>query len=728
MKEDSMFCTDKSITVMKVSLLSMDEMNYDELFRGFDDLHVVTYSIGLKQVENVMKYFKKGEIIIGSPSQIRQGTAELFAEQEYSLASVCSNPYLQMRMKAGELDFYVSNGRTHEKLYLLHANDGRSRIIAGSANFSVTGWSGNQGEIYFCFDNDEALYQKLYKSFERLRDDSSSRISKKAVPIDEKGTNVEDLPIFKKVVETGAAIVVAPIALTSLAASRLIKKHAEEQTESETTMKGSTSDDLFASGDDADADGGDKEMNSDMSPDEAEELEEEVKYSYAISRGTKEWAERMNKIRLKEGSDGLIHLRPDHIVKMKAYMKEAYKVKQEKLRDFPELYVDYENKMVSFDGKLLDLSPAQEDVKRDIQCLYKYIDGADSFTGNTDELKDVYWKVLLYMFLSPFMARFRLEYSPFVPANSVGKYFPMFLMIRGPKNGGKSSLIRTGQYLIFGKKLKNGNNKEISPASMYAFEASVKGCPILFDDVTNNRLKYLNDIVKADDILINEHNIHHGTILFTTNQGENIDPAISKRMVVFTIKNQVTENESVKRDSLLNVLQHQMGTAFYRAFLSNMLNVVDDFSALVQAAVKPSKEWFPDVFALGYEVFVQTIKESGMAVHSSLHPFTWDDFLGEYTKAEEALRFLENFFRVSPQCFSVDQKNDILNVDFTPILSRFNPKMVQKLQNELPVDMKRASVGNTIVLRYSKAKEYTGLDFVEHKSLPHRLLSIFNRS
>ncbi|MBR2734388.1 MAG: hypothetical protein IKD80_09140 [Selenomonadaceae bacterium] len=41
----------------------------DELFAGFDELRAVTFSAGVRQIEHVMKNFRRGEVIIGSPNK-----------------------------------------------------------------------------------------------------------------------------------------------------------------------------------------------------------------------------------------------------------------------------------------------------------------------------------------------------------------------------------------------------------------------------------------------------------------------------------------------------------------------------------------------------------------------------------------------------------------------------------------------------------------------------------
>ena len=67
-----------------------------------------------------MQYFKYGEVIIGSPSQIHKNLAEMLAKQEYDIGYFSRNKELQKRIENGSFRFYVTTG-SYSKLYLLKA-------------------------------------------------------------------------------------------------------------------------------------------------------------------------------------------------------------------------------------------------------------------------------------------------------------------------------------------------------------------------------------------------------------------------------------------------------------------------------------------------------------------------------------------------------------------------------------------------------------------------------
>lgn len=502
--------------------------------------------------------------------------------------------------------------------------------------------------------------------YEALRDESSSKFSIKAKPLRADGSNLQDLPIIQKVVQARKPVIIEKVP------SR-----------------------------------------------------EEVEYTFSITQEGKEWAERVNHAYVKPDARGVVHFTAKTVDRMQAYMKKAEDEKKLRVVENPEFLLDYKDHSASFSGKTWNLNPPKEDIQRDIHSLYQYLDGAEGFTGDIKQLQETYSKILLYMFLSPFMAKLRYDYSPYAPENSVGKYFPMYMIVRGPKSGGKSSIIRAGQYLMFGKKLHTLPTSDISPRKLDAYKIGIKGCPVLIDDVTNSRFKYLKDIVKSDDTLIRGHNINHGTFLMTTNEGELLDPSVTKRTLIFTIQNQLAEDESVKRDSSFAQLQKKMSNALYRVFLHRMFDEIDVFSDYMVSDSKKTDGWFPDIFKVGSNILQKVILAADMELYPSIKLFTWQDFMGEMTKSQKAIYTLSALFDEYSDCFHVKKEMDLLRLDFSTVDFEDVNKFLKMLQNELPVSLEPRMIGNILQLNYSKTKEATGIDFQKQKDFFSRISSIF---
>ena len=115
--------------------------------------------------------------------------------------------------------------------------------------------------------------------------------------------------------------------------------------------------------------------------------------------------------------------------------------------------MDYQQKSVTFADKVLDLQPEAEAVTSDIENVIQYMQGTHDFTGDTAELRATYWKIMIYMFSAPFIAPLRYSYREIAPANSVGRPFPMYMVLRGPKNGCVVSLWPSCRLVWYRRKL-----------------------------------------------------------------------------------------------------------------------------------------------------------------------------------------------------------------------------------------------------------------------------------
>ncbi|MBE8952322.1 MAG: NgoFVII family restriction endonuclease [Quinella sp. 1Q7] len=561
----------------------------DELFAGFDELRAVTFSAGVRQIEHVMKNFRRGEVIIGSHEQISVDLAEVLALQKFAVEFMSKNSYLQRRIAAREFKLYVTD-RVHAKIYLMCADDGRCRVILTSANFSANAWQSRQRETFVVMD-EPAAYEHYMSGFEELKNFSAEEIDVTARPLKDDGSNLEQLPAIKNAAYVKSAVVV-----------------------------------------------------HELPP----ESREEADYLLVQQATAQKFRTLFKEVDVHSDTHGKTLLVAEKIIRMKKIMRRTHEddVARRKNNSIaPELLLDCDNLRVTFNDEPWDLNPSAAEVRADLQSLIEYVDGAEKFTGDVANLKTLYWKIVLYMFVSPFFARLRYFYSQLVPANSTGKTFPMYMILRGPKNGGKSSIVATGQKLMFDRILPTISAKDTAPSKIESFKLTVKGCPILIDDVTNRNLQYLKDIVKDDSSLISGKILDHGTFIFTGNDAEQIRQEISKRVVVFTVPNQLNEDVAARHDAALKKLQHKMHNALYRAYVAK---IFPEVATLTEEIICGGKDdWLPDIFRVASETLIKIFREHELATPPELKIFTWADYLGEGVKSAQAVGTLERLFKFS---------------------------------------------------------------------------------
>lgn len=171
--QESLFTdeTKGGIEVIYSKFIDQRRMDYKSLFGGFDHLKVITFSYGLGFVETVADMFEDVEIIIGSMNTVRPDIVEVAMHQKLEMKRLSKRKRLVERVKDGSVRIYFNMRKmSHEKLYILYADDGRCRIITGSANLSKRAFTGGQYEEITCFDGDAVMFDNRLARFESLKD------------------------------------------------------------------------------------------------------------------------------------------------------------------------------------------------------------------------------------------------------------------------------------------------------------------------------------------------------------------------------------------------------------------------------------------------------------------------------------------------------------------------------------------------------------------------------
>lgn len=660
---------DKKISVTFANYIKTENVTPEFLFQGFDELRVITYSLGLEQVEKIMKFFKRGQVIIGSYKQISGDVAEMLALQKYAIDYISKNSYLQKMIKSQAFRFYVTD-KVHAKIYLLKSDDGRCRVISASANFSANAWQKRQMENFVVMDEVQA-YEDYLKIYEDLRRNSSDEIDIDARPLKEDGTNLERMPAIREAVYTKTAVVI-----------------------------------------------------HELPPDSKKETE----FLYTHQAETKKFQDLLKNSNVKTNPDGQTLIIAENVRKMKKIMENSYKEKKIREKEntvYPKFILNFDEQTASFNGELWDLNPSDEEVKADLQNLIDYVEGIKIFVGDTSELRMMYWKVFVYMFVSPFFARLRYFYDRIVPANSTGKAFPMYMILRGKKNGGKSSIVTTGQKLMFDQVLPKISSKKMAASLVEDYKINIKGCPMLIDDVSNTNLRNLNDIVKDDYALISGAVTDHGTFIFTSNGAEQIKQEISKRVVVFTIRGSLNEDIAIRRDAILKQLQNKMSNALYRHYLAKIFPAVEELAEEIQNIEDAQTEWFPDIFKIASKTLIEIFQEYNFEIPPELKIFCWEDYLGEEIKSEKAVDVIADLYKFMPQIFYADKANDILTIDFSSLDQKTAQKINGLIDAELPPSTYKKSVGNIITMKLSETEKFAKTNFSKDEGILQKFFNLF---
>lgn len=205
----------RKLDVVKMDYVGAETLTWEELFDGFDDLKAITFSSGIGFVEKLLRRFKTAEIIFGCEEVMSGTMQDAMAFQTLLLERIRKDASKTLqsivdRIEEKSLHFYVSRNRlSHEKVYLLSAEDGRKRVVMGSANMSFNAFSGHQREN-ICYIDGERAYDWYLDSFEDLKRESVDEISQKALITADAIKNIDALPIVETV-KVKKALIIEPV-------------------------------------------------------------------------------------------------------------------------------------------------------------------------------------------------------------------------------------------------------------------------------------------------------------------------------------------------------------------------------------------------------------------------------------------------------------------------------------------------------------------------------------
>ena len=337
------------LDVVKMEYAGCESLTWQELFSGFDSLHAITYSSGIGFVYQLLEQFKTAEIIFGCDDVISYSLQEVMAyqckliERMRDTASKMKTD-LVGRIEDQSLRFYVARTMlSHEKIYLLSADDGRKRVIMGSANMSFSAFTGKQRENICYVDGDQA-YDWYMDCYTDLKENSTDQIIKESLLCADSEENLEELPI-SRTVRTKKAVVIQPV----------------------------------------------------------EEQNEEVIFALDV----KNMAAQLKPSVPKPDKKGKILLSPEKIKSIRRQVVANKTKERELRSEYPKLDVYPDEGYVELNGKKLDLHPSNEEISNDVSLFFRYMEGYKKFHGDIDGLQHRYFEFANWFFCSPFMGCMR---------------------------------------------------------------------------------------------------------------------------------------------------------------------------------------------------------------------------------------------------------------------------------------------------------------------------------
>ena len=402
----------------------------------------------------------------------------------------------------------------------------------------------------------------------------------------------------------------------------------------------------------------------------------------------------------KPDKKGKILLSPEKIKIIRRQIV-ADKTKEKELRsEYPQLEVFADEGTVKLNGDSMDLAPSGKEITQDVSLFLRYMGGYEKFHGDVAGMQRRYFEFANWFFCSPFMGCMR---DMAVHYNQNTLPYPVFGLVYGQSKAGKTSFLETLLKMMIGQKTKI-SAPDFTRSSIEGLKRTVKGAPIIVDDLTNTRFnQHAIETIKNDDFGIADHLVHYPAVVISANEDvKAVAPEVIRRTVVCRVQAGLTNTE-VMRSNVVRTVQREIGTAFYREYLRRMLEVVPD---LLEEIKCDENESAPDILAVSSAIIVSIIKDhTEEDLPAFVRELTLDDYFSERVTGSYAMKVICDAWKTSQTSFEISERTNEL---------RYNAGATweaDRILKELPETLEAHKSRDWLVMNLNDAKEFFGIDF-----------------
>lgn len=637
------------LSIVKLNYIESFKAEWKELFEGYDLLQAITFSSSINFVWKMVSMFENAEIIFGNEGAIGNDLANLVAFQNQVFVQIGSlknenKKVLAQRMKQGHLKLWVAKGQlSHEKIYLLSSKDGRFRVITGSANMSNAAFLGKQRETINLLEGYEAFayYQNL---FDELKETSTNEIEPSSI-IKISGNienNFEFLPITEEISE---------------------KKIFE------VTDMGSTT--------------------------------PQMEFSYQLIQNAKKLKPYIQIDKTRSGL-GTVTIANFHQA-FRRFKTAQNNNSGEITKTLPELIVDVENKFVKLQGEILDLHPSADEISKDVELFYQYMEGFNSFHGDLGEIETAkrrYYDFANWFFISPFLSYMRMLAQK---QDKKPDTYPVFGLIFGNSKAGKTTFLKTlMHFMINDEPLLSA--KEFTSGTVNEYRTAVKGIPIIYDDMVYSRFNnHAAEAIKDDTFGFDQGLSNYPIIVISANEDVKVVTGdISRRTVLCRVNIGLDTTELLKNNSVKRI-QRNISTSMYRYYLGKVL---DGFEVFTSPMYDPTEDNSVDILNYSSKILRQIFKEfSNKPLPEYIREIEINDYFDEKITSSYVTKTIETAWLHNKKQFVVDRKRNTLKY-----ISDDNFE-VARLKKELPSSLNPKVSNKSLIMQLDKACDFFKIDF-----------------
>lgn len=396
--------------------------------------------------------------------------------------------------------------------------------------------------------------------------------------------------------------------------------------------------------------------------------------------------------------NGRVKIDPQSASKAIRYIRSNSRTEGENPEEY--MSVDPQAGRVVVSGRTLDLDPPQAEVARDAGLLLDYFRGYEGFRGDARKLARDYFTFMAWLYAGPFVCDLR---NAALSREEHVLDYPLFGILYGKSNCGKSELVRT---LLVSMFQKEGflHNEWFTRTRVDGLRVQNRRYPLAFDDLDRTRFNnHAVALIKEDYVSLEEYPV---TILSMNAEQDTFTTEIRKRALILytnaSLPDHVGESRKLAND--VRRTRRDLGDALYREYLSR---------ALQKLREEPPR----DVLS-----FSSTILRDLFAEHCDGEPPEWCHVTSmeeyEHGKHDRVRDELLQLMRHNPDAWRRDAGKVVLRLDDIHDL--------RKLKKDVPdYLLASGSRGNALVFDAEDLQEFLGRLPFERNGLSRLLTGLF---
>lgn len=501
-----------------------------ELFKGYSSLRALTYSVSIPMITRLIKEigYDELEVVFGHAGLINRTVEDVISFQHviddlHNSALVEGLDDDRRRtlfdsVAEGKSRFYVVKDAaiSHAKIYLLSdAESGRRRVVVGSANLSEQALSGKQAETLLAFDDDDAAWEHYCAQYEAVRDTATSKLELRPQPLP--ALDLAEIPALKEALadegESGVTIYTPPVHPSEELTFPVIERKVER-------IKPLI-----------------RKTATDLKPNSAGNV--------AINRRIVRQMIRVSRARAEDSDE----------------------------QQNTWLTVDPDRRSITLSDNLISLEPDWAEVRSDAACWLEFFDNYNKgFAGDVPRLQRDYFTFMSWFYFSPLLCELR---NVALTQDMFSFKHPMFAVVYGSSNCGKTSLIETLMTSMF-EFPRIVEVAQFTRTNLRGLQQSYRRFPIVFDDVTRDRFnRNGEEIIKDDSIPDTEYPCF---ALSMNAEARNFKSEIVKRCLMIYTRTNLPGDRVAERNQLqrsVTGIRSRLTTSLYREYLRRTIAVID---------------------------------------------------------------------------------------------------------------------------------------------------------